>query len=190
MSTEIPVTKPRRQKGKMPPSQSFQLQQIDNAVFRTKRHGLAWLFSLKPCKDFARNRAADHLTPAVSGQIFLKCTLHFSCFSDSCTVHSPMKPLYIMNYNLSFLLTEIQFSQCTKAFVLYVFCMANQYNKDTDRYYLRHGVFPPCYSEMKLSAANRRTVICASPLCLCFFLVATWESARTMSDSSLLKLGT
>lgn len=36
-------------------------------VFRIKRHGLAWLFSLKPCKEFARNRAADHLTPAMSG---------------------------------------------------------------------------------------------------------------------------
>lgn len=32
-----------------------------------KRHGLAWLFLLKPSKEFARNKAADHLTPAMSG---------------------------------------------------------------------------------------------------------------------------
>lgn len=54
-----------------------------------------------------------------------------------------MKLLYIVNYNLSFLLTEIQFSQCTNAFVPYVFCMTNQYNKDTDEYYLRHRFFSP-----------------------------------------------
>lgn len=76
-----------------------------------------------------------------------KMYLHFSCFSDSCTVHSPMKLLYIMNYSLSLLLTEIQFSQCTNAFVLYVFCVTNQHNKDTAEYYLRHGFFSPCVTQ-------------------------------------------
>lgn len=142
MSTELPATKPRRQKGKTPLNPRFELQSIDNLPLEPKRQGLAWLFSLQSCKESARNRAADHLTPAMSGQIFLKRTLHSSCFSDICTVHSPMKLLYIVNYNLSFLFTEIQFSQCTNAFVLYVFCMTNQHNKDVAEYYSRQRFFP------------------------------------------------
>lgn len=48
-----------------------------------------------------------------------------------------MKLLYIVNYNLYFLFPEIQFSQCTNAFVLHVFCMTNQHNKDIAEYYSR-----------------------------------------------------
>lgn len=54
-----------------------------------------------------------------------------------------MKLLYIVNYNLSFLFREIPFSQRTNAFVLYVFCMTNQYKKDIAEYYSSQRFFPP-----------------------------------------------
>lgn len=92
--------------------------------------------------------------------------------------------LYIVNYNLSFLFTEIQFSQCTNAFVLYVFCMTNQHNKDIAEYYWRERFFSPIAIQkwsFQLPTEERWYVF----LCACAFLMATWESARTMSDSSL-----
>lgn len=99
-----------------------------------------------------------------------------------------MKLLYIVDYNLSFFFTEIQFSQCTNAFVLYVFCMTNQHNKDVAEYYSRRRFFPHAIQKwgFQLPTEERWYVFL---LCACGFLVAAWESARAMSDSSLLKPG-